>query len=650
MIAACPGCGAPIEFRYDDTFVRVCGHCHTGILRADRALQTLGKLSDLTEIPSAVALGMRGRYLGNGFEVLGMVELRQSSGGAAREYHLRFDDGRWGWLAEAQGRLYLTFEEKETPQVRPWASLFAGLQLSFGDAGHFVVNELGHAELAVARGEIPFRFVPHQVQRFADLTNATSGFATLDFGAADTDTPRLFLGCQVALEELGLAGGRIEPYAAPAIRGAKLECKRCGAPVEIHQAKLALRFGCPYCGAQHEVHAGLLQLLAGEESPVSTLTPPLIPLGSLCRFRGTEYRVLGYVQRAIELHGVKYAFSEWLLHEQKVGFRWLVESDGHFSFVEPVAPGAVRRGAMPEYDGVSFRWLQAGEITVQRVCGEFYWNVRVGDTCRGVDYFAPPCLLSHERSGLEEHFSLGTYLSPKEVARAFAPLALVMPPVAGVAPNQPNPVSKVGSVLIASLAGIILLAILLAFAASDRVVFKTIVYWTAPPQAAATDDVSPTPAPEFSRVWFSQPFELHDREIVEIRLNTAVSNSWQWIAGDLVNESTAEFASFERDIEFYFGTEDGESWVEGERTARLHLNAPPGGRYVLRLETSDSQPWLPPGQVEVELRAGVFPRKTWLFALLVVTAPGLSLGLYGWWFEKRRLPDADDEYEAEDES
>ena len=42
MKTACPSCGAEVEFRYDDSFVRVCDACHSALLRADRGIDTLG--------------------------------------------------------------------------------------------------------------------------------------------------------------------------------------------------------------------------------------------------------------------------------------------------------------------------------------------------------------------------------------------------------------------------------------------------------------------------------------------------------------------------------------------------------------------------------------------------------------------------------
>ena len=42
--------------------------------------------------------------------LVGMAQIRHAQGGIWQEWYARFDSGRWGWLAEAQGRFYLTFK------------------------------------------------------------------------------------------------------------------------------------------------------------------------------------------------------------------------------------------------------------------------------------------------------------------------------------------------------------------------------------------------------------------------------------------------------------------------------------------------------------------------------------------------------------
>ena len=41
MKTACPTCGAEVEFRYDDSFVRVCAHCRAAGLSVQKIPEQL---------------------------------------------------------------------------------------------------------------------------------------------------------------------------------------------------------------------------------------------------------------------------------------------------------------------------------------------------------------------------------------------------------------------------------------------------------------------------------------------------------------------------------------------------------------------------------------------------------------------------------
>ena len=47
------------------------------------------------------------------------------------------------------------------------------------------------------------------------------------------------------------------------------------------------------------------------------------------------------MSRSVEFEGVRYFWQEYLLYNPMTGFRWLVESDGHWSYVTNVPPGEV---------------------------------------------------------------------------------------------------------------------------------------------------------------------------------------------------------------------------------------------------------------------------------------------------------------------
>src|SRR5213075_2532719 len=109
--ASCPACGAPVIFKTGSSVVVVCESCNSVVARTDRGVEDAGKVSDVVESGSPLDVNLRGVYLGVAFELTGRAQLGHAAGGFWDEWYAAFSDGRWGWLAEAQGRFYLTFQQ-----------------------------------------------------------------------------------------------------------------------------------------------------------------------------------------------------------------------------------------------------------------------------------------------------------------------------------------------------------------------------------------------------------------------------------------------------------------------------------------------------------------------------------------------------------
>src|SRR5262245_37817973 len=197
MKTACPSCGADIEFRYDDSFVRVCSHCRAAVARTDRGVDSLGTVADLVPMDSPLRLFAEGQLGSQSFILVGMAQLRHGAGGVTQEWYAKFS-GSWGWLAEAQGRYYMTFEV-EGAQLPPIESLQAGMHVDLptmlGATRPFTVAEIGGSTYVAANGELPFRLVPQSSYRFVDLSDGEGNFATIDYGEPG-DTPTLYTGQQ----------------------------------------------------------------------------------------------------------------------------------------------------------------------------------------------------------------------------------------------------------------------------------------------------------------------------------------------------------------------------------------------------------------------------------------------------------------------
>ncbi|MEQ1808186.1 MAG: DUF4178 domain-containing protein, partial [Burkholderiaceae bacterium] len=100
--AACPQCGAPVDFASAASAFAVCSYCRSSVVREGEALRRIGQSAELFDDHSPLQLGASGRYHGAGFTLVGRLQYR-SSEGTWNEWHALFDSGdagKSGWLSE----------------------------------------------------------------------------------------------------------------------------------------------------------------------------------------------------------------------------------------------------------------------------------------------------------------------------------------------------------------------------------------------------------------------------------------------------------------------------------------------------------------------------------------------------------------------
>jgi hypothetical protein len=313
-----------------------------------------------------------------------------------------------------------------------------------------------------------------------------------------------------------------------------------------------------------------------------------------------------------------------------------VSSDGHWSYVQPVATGAVSfEGTKASYDGVKFRLFQASQLRVDSVVGEFYWQVQAGEQVWGEDFIAPPAMLSRESSNSEENWSLSTYVKPKELAAAFGDKPeLQLGGGIGVAPNQLDPAGAAATPLTLAFLALLALGILFAAIAPARLVFQQVVSipagtFTPPASGDLPTDTNPP------NVFFSEPFALEAGKNVELGFRASLDNNWAFVVASVVNVASGDVVTVDASMEYYHGYEDGESWSEGKDHDTEVIGPVPAGQYVVRLEM---QHGAPRGDVPltVRVRQGVFRLRYLGLALGVLGIPFFILGLYSYTFERKR--------------
>ncbi len=636
LVANCPACGGPVEFKSGQSIVVICTYCRSAVARTDRGLNDLGKVAELVETGSPLDVGLRGKWKDVPFELTGRAQLGHEMGGQWDEWYATFSNGWLGWLAEAQGRFYITFQYPipEGVQLPEFDQLQLGQQVpGLPWPTPLMVAETGRATALGAQGEIPYLLTPGETYYYADLSGVNNSFGTLDYNQTP---PLVFLGQQVTLEELGITTTRKPEREERRVGAAQLSCPHCAGPLELRAPDKTERVTCPNCNSLLDVNQGQLSYLKTLEAPSFQ---PLIPLGTVGEVPEGKMTLIGAMSRSVTIDGTQYFWSEYLLYNPQVGFRWLVNSDSHWNYVQAVPPGEVfETGKYASYNGKSYKIFQDAPCQVESVIGEFYWKVEAGEKVRGVDYVAAPYMLSKEVSTVyisdpeeptktrrvagEINWSLGTYIPVPQIEKAFSVSGLPKP--SNVAPNQPYKhwwVYKywVVFILIALVAGFLTLVL----SGSTKEVFSQTV------------TLPPLPNADGTQVYFSQPFELAGRRNIKIIGDSQVDNSWVYLEGDLINDETGLVQSFPIDISYYRGVEDGESWSEGGQEDSATTSAMPGGRYVLRLE-GQWEKWQQPATIAIKVEQNVTHGFNLILALIGLSIGPIIMIIYHVGFERRR--------------
>ncbi|MFO0877061.1 MAG: DUF4178 domain-containing protein [Gemmataceae bacterium] len=621
--AQCPACGGPVSFHVNNSLVTVCPYCQSVVGRSDRGLESLGKVADLVETQSPLSVGIKGRFEGVPFDLTGRTQFKHPAGGVWDEWYAALADGRWGWLAEAQGRFYLTFEHQVSDDFPPYEKLELGQNLEVLPGVTLLVAEKNRATVGSAQGEIPERVVPGSSHPFVDLSGPAGEFGTISY---EGNKPTLYLGRQVNLDELHIPHQvrRTYPGLEPRIQAVHLNCPQCGGALELRAPDRSERVGCPNCGALSDVREGKLSLLRALEPPS---VQPILPLGSTGKREGVEWMVIGFLDRYVTVEGEDYHWEEYLLYQPRLGFRWLTRSDEHWNWVEAVPPASVRvDGNTAYYADRWYRLFQSATAKVAYVAGEFYWKVEAGEKVRGRDYVQPPFMLSSEETRTDNegeiNWSAGTYLPRGEVEAMFG-LRSSLPAPQNIGPNQPFPYTGIYSASLVLIGLALLLAAGLWLITSRKVVYQAKVELNALPEGQRSH-----------KIIEPEPVHLQRWRNMRVVLTPRADAGWAFIQGSLVPAVPAPIPGVAKTPttterrDFAFIALPGQP-------AYVYLGALPAGPYTLQYEIATRNPLLPTG-AEVSIEQGVSHPYPLVVTLFLLAVGPIVLGLYQVWFESRR--------------
>lgn len=201
----CPSCGAEITFQSSISVSCVCPYCRSLVVRHDKDMKAIGKMAELPADISPFQIGTTGKFDNVTFTLIGRMKIGWEDGNW-NEWFMYFDDGRRGWLAEAQGALAVNFEvaEKEAPVKFPKLGEHIKLQDK-----PFVVADIKEGECIGSEGELPFTAPQGRKTKSVDLLDNRGGFASMEY--CPPEPIRIYMGDYVDFDNLQFSNLRELP-------------------------------------------------------------------------------------------------------------------------------------------------------------------------------------------------------------------------------------------------------------------------------------------------------------------------------------------------------------------------------------------------------------------------------------------------------
>jgi uncharacterized Zn finger protein (UPF0148 family) len=417
--AACPGCGAPLEFRSAQSTHAVCSYCQSAVVRSGETLSRIGKMAELFSDFSPLQLQATGVFQGQRFTLTGRLQYRYREG-SWTEWCALLDDASPAFLSEDNGAYVFTRPATLKREVPPAATFRVGASTAI-NGKTFSVASNETVSLLAAQGELPH--LPALGAPFAmvELRSADGEVLSIDYSPAlGGGVPVLSRGRSVLLDELKLTGLK-DGSVKTEKDNRHFNCPNCGAPVRITLATTR-SITCPSCNSLMDLSQGLGAALkaALQDEPVN----PLIALGSTGQLQGVNWQVVGFQHRMGHEPGdadESFGWDEYLLYNRQRGFSFLVDATDGWSLVKPLtgAPSYKSGASTVTHLATSYRLLSSYEAETSYVAGEFYWQVQRGQKTFNRDFAHGKSLLSQEASGTEVTWSSGGKIDADLVAKAF---------------------------------------------------------------------------------------------------------------------------------------------------------------------------------------------------------------------------------------
>ena len=342
----------------------------------------------------------------------------------------------------------------------------------------------------------------------------------------------------------------------------RVPCYNCDTVTELEVGFKVVNFVCPTCHSLYLSDSeGQLRLRSKFKPEVNSFT---FKIGDKGVLKGVEYTVTGAIVKKVS---ISYMWTEYILKSSNGDFVYLSESDGNWIFLNEMEDkfDVKKHPSVIRYNDSNFDLYEYCDVEIENAQGYFDFSLPTRKI-HMVEYIQPPLMISIERINDDETAFLGEYITKSEIKKGFPNANL--PYQTGINITKPFYFDLTNTAIIFCIFALLIIIsnwYIYKDQTQQDVFYKTVTFDEFNNKEITSDS--------FTLIGGSAP--------LSISIDTDVDNSWANVDVALVDEKTSEEIHANKDVEFYHGYEDGESWNEGNPLAKFNICGVKAGKYHL---------------------------------------------------------------------
>lgn len=342
----------------------------------------------------------------------------------------------------------------------------------------------------------------------------------------------------------------------------EVSCYQCNTVTTVEVGFEVKNFVCPNCQSVYILDIN--KALRRERSFNHKIPHVGLQIGQKGILKGIEYTVTGILTKKV--YGAYY-WNEYILNDKSNHFVYLSESDGHWIFLKEIEDKfeVSNRPKFLTYEGIVMNLYDYTDVEIVSAQGFFDFTLPK-KKIHSIEYISAPNMISIEKDGDTETTYFGEHITTKEIRKGFP--FFTLPSKVGTGLVQPFFFDIRNTAIVFCIVAIL---ILLShwFIYKDKLE-KQVFYKDLTFDAFNNKEIV---SPSFVLEGGSAP--------MTIAVNSGVDNSWANVQVALLNEKTNDAVYASKDIEYYHGYTDGESWTEGNHSEEFNICGVAAGKYHL---------------------------------------------------------------------